>query len=140
MQGLDSPDGSAADAALRRLADQPDDLTCREQAARALARAGRHDEAVALLRDALIHLNAHDSGSLPCLCRRCLVASETAIELQGRRYVRDFVVAEHEPRPRVLFYWMPDDLLDQQRRVRRSVRIGLKNRPAWKVRRRSENG
>jgi hypothetical protein len=128
---------SKADSLLARLDEHPDDAGLRERAARALDADDRPAEAVALLQQGLIHFNAHEPGLLPCLCRRCIVPGDRRATANGSAFLRDFVVAEGKPRGRVLFFWIPRELVDtsaqddqsrQRRRVRRSVLAGLRSR------------
>lgn len=115
---------STADALASSLADDPESAELREKAARALAEEGRHAEAIALLEEGFTHLNAHDPGSLPCLCRRCITAEEVRTRVGDATFVRDFTVAGG----RVLFYWVPEELVGQLPRVRRSVHGSLRAR------------
>ena len=121
---LESPARADADALLQRLADTPDDAALREQAARQLLAEKRPVEATAVLQDRLIHVNAHETGTLPCLCKRCMEPEMLTTSALESRFTRDFTVAEG----RVLFFWLPDDLAGQARRVRRSVHVGLRHR------------
>lgn len=116
------------DSLIAELDANPDDVSLRERAARALERDGRPAEAVKLLQDAFIQLNAHEPALLPCLCRRCMAPAETTVTISGTTYHRDFVVAGAEPQPRVLFFWIPEMLMAERRRVRRSVHTGLRSR------------
>ena len=113
-----------ADTLLRELAVSVDEPGLRERAARALMRENRHAEAIAVLRTKLAHFNAHEPGALPCLCRRCLRPDEARTTLQGTEFIRDFTVASG----RVLFFWLPADLLDQAQQVERSVNAELRSR------------
>jgi hypothetical protein len=128
---------SKADSLLARLDEHPGDASLRERAARALEADDRPAEAVALLQQGLIHFNAHEPGLLPCLCRRCIVPGDRRTTVAGSTFHRDFVVAEGQPRGRVLFFWIPQELVEprgqndqsrQRRRVRRSVLAGLRSR------------
>ncbi|PRP89921.1 hypothetical protein ENSA5_69570 [Enhygromyxa salina] len=94
--------------ALGDLAAQPDDDALRARAATALTAAGRHREAVEILRDGLINLTAHDGPTLPCLCARCLRPELVHAEAEQMSFTRGFVVA----RGRVLYYWAPDEIAD----------------------------
>lgn len=126
---------SKADSLLAELDARPDDASLRERAARALDADDRPAQAVALLQQGLIHFNAHEPGLLPCLCRRCIVPDHRQTSAAGNEFERDFVVAEGSPRGRVLFFWVPDELVKgqdqnsaQRRRMRRSVLAGLRSR------------
>jgi hypothetical protein len=65
-----------------------------------------------------INLTAHDAESpLPCLCKRCLPQSPERAETGGMSFTRSKVETEG----RVLYYWMPDELLPQASAVSQSV-------------------
>ena len=112
--------------------EKPNDARLRLRAADALAEAGRWSEAVRVLEAALVNVTAHDDAGQPCLCRRCLPregGARPAIEQDGTRLRLEFAEAEG----RVLYYWMPEELVAERRRVARSVAAdlaqGLKKRP-----------
>lgn len=114
---------------LETLQQSPKDEGLRERAARALALAERHAEAVATLLAGLHNLTAHvRKDALPCLCKRCLVAEQGQAEVRGAPFLRGFTVASG----RVLFFWMPADLRGKEAHVADSVRSAL----ARKLRRR----
>ncbi|WP_426733394.1 hypothetical protein [Myxococcus faecalis] len=72
-----------------------------------------------------LNLTAHQEGSaLPCLCKRCLPASQEHAEVQGMRFVR----AQVETDGRLLYYWMPEELTKQARAVSNAVRGALVGR------------
>lgn len=119
-----TPGPGDAEALLAALDAQPDDASLRDQAARALYAAGRKREAVALLQAGFVHLNAHDDGSLPCLCKRCLDPEADRAEVSGTAFVRDHAQAQG----RVLFYWMPASLAGSETEVRRGVVARLRSR------------
>ncbi len=125
---------SKADSLLETLDDHPEDVGLHERAARALEAESRAGEAVALLQGKFVHLNAHDPGVLPCLCRRCIVADDLTASADGNTFHRDFAISGAASakavakRPRVLFYWIPENLLDRRQKVRRSVATGLRSR------------
>lgn len=107
----------------------PGDEALRQRAATALAEADRWPEAAKVL-DALRNLTAHDPSSLPCLCRRCLpregagAGRRPEADLDGMRFRVEFAVAAG----RVLYFWMPDELLAQRRQILRSVEADLAQR------------
>jgi hypothetical protein len=117
--------GDAAAAVLSELQARPDDESLREQAAVALLGAGRGQEALALLHDALVHLNAHDEGALPCLCKRCLDPGMDRAVVSGKEFTRDLAVA----RGRVLFYWLPASLAGARVELRRNVAARMPKQP-----------
>lgn len=93
-----------------------------EGRARALLASGRAADAVELLGTANL-LARHETTRLPCLCARCLKVAPDFFEVEGVRYVRDFVVARY----RVLFYWTPEELMDDAKQVRASMRSSLRS-------------
>jgi hypothetical protein len=117
----DVPD-SDVEGLLAALQAQPDDARLREQAADALFDAGRAAEALALLQDELVHLNAHDEGKLPCLCKRCLDPAVDRAVVAGKEFARDHAVAQG----RVLFYWLPVSLAGSRAELRRNVATRLR--------------
>lgn len=117
------------DSLLQDLDARPEDSALRERAARALMSDNRPAESVALLVEGFIHLNAHEPGALPCLCKRCIVPEAATAAIGGTTYHRELVIAESESSgTRVLFFWIPESLLDQRRRVLRSVKASLATR------------
>ncbi len=72
-----------------------------------------------------INLTAHDPDSqLPCLCKRCLPKAPERARTSGMEFTRSNVEAEG----RILYYWMPDELLPQAPEVSRSVLGALRAR------------
>jgi len=92
--------------------------------ARWLLAGGDPAGAVAVLADRGLLFARHAPGSLPCLCKKCLVPEAGEAEHGGVRFVRDFVVRQR----RVLFYWMPAELAPDAKRVRASMRAALEDR------------
>jgi hypothetical protein len=74
-------------------------------------------DAAALLQDGFVHLNAHDQGTLPCLCKRCLDPALDRAVVSGTEFALDHAVAHG----RVLFYWLPVSLAGSRAEVRRNV-------------------
>ncbi len=65
-----------------------------------------------------INLTAHDPESpLPCLCKRCLPSAPERAAKGGMEFTRSRVEAED----RVLYYWLPDELLPKAPEVSKSV-------------------
>lgn len=92
-----------------------------EARARALFASGNAADALKLLSGANL-LARHESTRLPCLCAKCLKPAPDSPEVDGVRYVRDFVVARY----RVLFYWTPEELAGDAKQVRASMRSSLR--------------
>ena len=95
-----------------------------EAEARALFDAGVPGTGITLLATRAIMFAKHVQEGLPCLCQRCLNPALDRAEFGGIEFARDFVVCEH----RVLFYWMPAELLADAKRVRSSMRGRVKQR------------
>jgi hypothetical protein len=118
---------SPADSLLLTLRDLPEDAGLREQAARALLAEGRPQEAVAVLKQGFANLTAHEAGSgdgaggLPCLCRSCLDPGRTTAQAGDMIFVREFTAHAG----RVLYFWMPQELLPEQAEVRRAVQVAM---------------
>lgn len=70
------------------------------------------------------HLNAHEVGRLPCLCKRCLVIGEETTDVDGVTYHRSHAIANG----RILLFWVPEDLLDQLSSIQRSVAADMRTR------------
>ncbi|NOU33870.1 MAG: hypothetical protein HOO96_38750 [Polyangiaceae bacterium] len=92
-----------------------------EARARTLFVSGNASDAMALLGGANL-LARHETTRLPCLCAKCLKHAADSPEVDGVRYVRDFVVARY----RVLFYWTPEELAADAKQVRASMRSALR--------------
>jgi hypothetical protein len=123
---------SECDRLLEELGRKPDDLALREQATRALQRAGREAEAISLLTGHLRNLTGHEPPPLPCLCRKCIDPERTTTEALGFTFDREFSVAEG----RVLFYWVPREVRGRRAAVRRSVESALADKLRAKKKRR----
>jgi hypothetical protein len=119
-----TPDATDAESLLAALDAEPQDASLRDRAARALHAAGQRREAVALLQAGFVHLNAHDAGSLPCLCKRCLDPEVDRVAVSATEFVRDHALAQG----RILFYWMPASLAGSEAEVRRNVAARLRSR------------
>ena len=114
--GMADPTDSVEDL-VQAVRVTPEDDSVRVRAAHALEQDGRPADAVVLLTERLVNLTAHEAPPLPCLCRQCIDPTLIQAEEAGMSFTRDFSVA----RGRVLFYWVPEQLGSQARRVRRSV-------------------
>ena len=65
-----------------------------------------------------VNLTAHsDDSPLPCLCQRCYASSPETVEVQGGTYLRAQAIAQG----RVLWFWVPAELIDQLPAVIESV-------------------
>jgi hypothetical protein len=103
------------------LSDYPDNERLRETCVRQFLEHEDPSKALSLLNQVWYVLNEHEPGPLPCLCRGCVAHSEQTADLQGQPMVRDFARWKR----RVLFYWLPEDLLSEKTHVRRSVSAEL---------------
>ncbi len=68
------------------------------------------------------HLNAHESGPLPCLCKKCLPKAPERVEVDGVAFVRQQASAKD----RILYYWLPEVSVPQQKAVRVAVEKRMK--------------
>jgi hypothetical protein len=93
-------------------------------AAEALHDAGRAGDAAVVVSAGLINLAAHDGTELPCVCKRCLRPEHAVATVDGVRFHREFATQ----RNRVLFFWLPADLLPERDAVRRSVALAMRQR------------
>lgn len=112
------------EAVLAAVEANPGDLAIRVDAARACAANGFAAEAAELLAGRLVHLNAHDPGALPCLCKRCLRPGHDTTASGGSEFFRDFAVAGG----RVLYFWVPAELARDRDRISRDVAAGMRQR------------
>lgn len=65
-----------------------------------------------------INLTAHEKEpTLPCLCKRCLPQAPERAKAGGMDFTRSSV----QTGDRILYYWMPDELLPQAPEVSKSV-------------------
>lgn len=110
-------------AALEALDQDPDDARLRASAARLCAMDGQSSKSAELL-GSFIHLNAHEPGALPCLCKRCFDPALGSADTDGSTFVRGFAV-EHG---RVLYYWMPEVLSECREHVASDVAARLRKR------------
>lgn len=114
---------------LKALQSQPKDETLRFKAAGALKNEGKHGQAARLLIDGLINLTGHDDDILPCLCKRCIRLDEGEASADGHDFEREFAVSNG----RVLFYWVPREILNRNA-VAHSVAARMKKRLTKKAR------
>jgi hypothetical protein len=63
------------------------------------------------------HLNAHESGPLPCLCKKCLAKAPERTEVDGTAFVR----REATAKDRILYYWLPETSVAEQKAVRYAI-------------------
>jgi hypothetical protein len=130
---LSPPDGpaeiaarlpSSVTAATRALAadlvKSPDDEPLRERLVRKLFAEGAERDANALLTG-FKHLNEHEKGGLPCLCKKHVGAAPRRVTVAGLTLARDFVLK----RGRILHFWVPEDVLASGAEVHNSVRASL---------------
>lgn len=95
-------------AQLRELVAIPDDLALRERVARRLVAEGA-DVAASIVLAAFKHLNQHEDGGLPCLCKKDLASAPAEASVGGVTFGRSFVCHGD----RVLYFWAPRDLLSE---------------------------
>ena len=119
-----APEPLDLEAVLASVEANPDDAETRVDAARTCARHGRAAAAAELLAEAFTHLNAHDPGALPCLCKRCLSPERDSAAAGGTEFFRDFAVASG----RVLYFWVPAELARKREQISRDVAAGLRRR------------
>ncbi len=70
----------------------------------------------------LYHLNAHESGPLPCLCQKCLPKAGERVVVDGEAFVR----REATAKGRVLYYWLPEASVGSEKAVRAGVERRMK--------------
>jgi hypothetical protein len=120
------PSVTAATRALAAdLAKTPDDEPLRERVVRKLFAEADAPDANALLAG-WKHLNEHESGGLPCLCKKHIAAAPPRVTVSGLTLARDFVLK----RGRLLHFWIPEDVLATGAEVHNSVRASLAIRVA----------
>lgn len=111
-------------AVLAAVEADPGNPATRIDAARACVENGRSAEATRLLAGNFIHLNAHDPGALPCLCKRCLAPDSDTASAGGTDFYRDFAVASG----RVLYFWVPAELARKRKQIANDVAAGMRRR------------
>lgn len=74
-------------------------------------------EIISDLQHNSVHLNAHEVGALPCLCKRCFDSDCRTATAQGM----DFVLDVASSAGRLLLYWLPTTLVDDRENVRKQV-------------------
>lgn len=106
-------------------AANPADENLREQAFRAMCKDGEAEQASALLKG-VSHLNVHEPGTLPCLCKTCWTSSGTEVTHGDIELCREFVFGQG----RVLFFWAPKELTSEAtvKALRKSVKSSLLRR------------
>lgn len=116
---------AATAALLAAHAASPADDNLREQAFRALCKDGGEDQAKALLQG-VAHLNVHEEGSLPCLCKACWISAGTEVSREGMTFRKEVVFGQG----RALFFWAPTELTKETtvKALRKSVRSSLHRR------------
>jgi hypothetical protein len=73
----------------------------------------------------LYHLNAHESGPLPCLCQKCLPKAPERVVVAGEAFVR----REATAKGRVVYYWLPEASIPSEK----AVRIAVERRMQFKL-------
>jgi hypothetical protein len=72
--------------------------------------------------DKVYHLNGHESGALPCLCAKCLAKAGDRVVVDGEAFVR----REATAKGRILYYWLPEALVGDEKQVRYAVERRMK--------------
>jgi len=72
--------------------------------------------------DKIYHLNGHETGPLPCLCKKCLPKAPERIEVDGEAFVR----REATAKDRILYYWLPEVSVPAQKAVRYAVEARMR--------------
>lgn len=76
--------------------------------------------------DKIYHLNAHETGPLPCLCMKCLAKAGDRVVVDGEAFVR----REATAKDRILYYWLPEASLPQEKAVRFAVEKRMRSKLA----------
>jgi hypothetical protein len=113
---------SAAKGALGMSLQTPRALSADDVSLLLQASSATSEQAQAPKPEGPINLTAHDAESpLPCLCKRCLPHAPESASAQGMSFTRSHV----EATDRVLYYWLPNELLPAAPEVSKSVRGAL---------------
>jgi hypothetical protein len=116
---------SAAKGALGMSLQTPRALAAEDLSLLLPASSGGGESAVAPIAVGRINLTAHEPESpLPCLCKRCLPKAPGCAKAGGMEFTRTKVDTEDK----VLYYWLPDELLPQAPEVSKSVLGALLSR------------
>jgi hypothetical protein len=118
------PNGFDLESVLASVEANPRDPMTRIGAARACVENGRAAEAAELLAGNFVHLNAHDPGALPCLCKKCLTPASDTASAGGTDFIREFAVATG----RVLYFWVPAELARKRKQIANDVAAGMRRR------------
>lgn len=73
----------------------------------------------------IYHLNMHETGVLPCLCKKCLEKAGERVVVEDEAFVR----REARAKGRVLHYWLPESLLASDK----AARIAVERRMQFKL-------
>jgi hypothetical protein len=68
------------------------------------------------------HLNMHEKGPLPCLCAKHLAEAGERVVVDGEAFVR----REARAKDRVLYYWLPEILIDGEKQARWAIERKMK--------------
>ena len=109
-------------AMLVRLVAEPGDTELRRRTADLLDQRGHRGEALSLVGGLVNYTGHDDSDLLPCLCKTCGPRAGETAEARGLTFHRAFATAG----PRVLHYWLLDELAGDRMAVRRSVGEALR--------------
>ncbi len=81
------------------------------------------------MADRLVHLNAHETGPVPCLCRNCIDTAPEQVTLSSSSPASNAITLirkRAEAKGAFLWYWQPQGI--DAERVRRAVEARLASR------------
>lgn len=103
------------------LVKSPNDYSLREQLAKRLEQSGEGKASIELLLEKFVNLCEHEQYNQHCLCKNCFQLEKDSMLVGQQEFIRDYVICQG----RVLFYWLPVELLGDKLRVRHSVKASL---------------
>lgn len=81
-------------------------------------------KALKQLPKGMSHLNAHEQGTLPCLCKRCVGSIAESVRVQEMDFILDGAAgADH-----FLLYWVPNAVASDRDEIRQCVARRLRSR------------
>ena len=106
------------------LVNSPNDYSLRERLAKRLEQSGEGKASIELLLEKFVNLCEHEPRNQDCLCKNCFQLEKDSMNVGQQEFIRDYVTCQG----RVLFYWLPVELLGDKQRVRYSVKASLLQR------------